>query len=165
MLTAHKPKRSDYADWDGQKFTDDSIAWAINPLYGWIDKNPKADGSKYDIYNDGLRIYTTIDSRMQQYAEEAVGEHMRKLQASFAREKRNSSTAPYSSNPAELSAQTRAKLIANAVRQSERRRVPSLVSLRKPPPRISSPIPLLTNPPTPTSWPWHSSTRGHRAFT
>ncbi len=123
MLTAHKPKRSDYADWDGQKFTDDSIAWAINPLYGWIDKNPKADGSKYDIYNDGLRIYTTIDSRMQQYAEEAVGEHMRKLQASFAREKRNSSTAPYSSNPAELSAQTRAKLIANAVRQSERRRV------------------------------------------
>ena len=48
---------------------------------------------------------------------------MRKLQASFAREKRNSSTAPYSSNPAELSAQTRAKLIANAVRQSERRRV------------------------------------------
>ena len=123
MLTAHKPERSRYASWEGQKFTDDSIAWATNPLFGWIDKNPKADGSKYDIYSDGLRIYTTIDSRMQQYAEEAVGEHMRSLQKSFFREKKGSRTAPYTSNPAELSAETRSKLIAAAVRQSERRRV------------------------------------------
>ncbi|MDE6540740.1 MAG: penicillin-binding protein, partial [Muribaculaceae bacterium] len=70
MLTAHKPVRSKYPSWDNQRFVDDSIAWATNPLFGWIDKNPKADGSKYDIYNDGLRIHTTIDSRMQQYAEE-----------------------------------------------------------------------------------------------
>ena len=123
MLTAHKPERSKYPSWDTQRYTDDSIAWATNPLFGWIDKNPKADGSKYDIYNDGLRIYTTIDSRMQQYAEEAVGEHMRNLQKAFSREKRGSRTAPYTSNPAELSSETRAKLIANAVRQSERRRV------------------------------------------
>ena len=123
MLTAHKPERSRYASWDSQKYVDDSIAWATNPLFGWIDKNPKADGTKYDIYNDGLRIYTTIDSRMQQYAEEAVSEHMQKLQQAFAREKKGSATAPYSSNPAELNAATRAKLIANAVRQSERRRV------------------------------------------
>ena len=126
MLTAHKPDRSKYPSWDSQSFTDDSIAWATNPLFGWIDKNPKADGSKYDIYNDGLRIYTTIDSRMQQYAEEAVNEHMRNLQAAFNREKRGSKTAPYTSNPGELSASTREKLIANAVRQSERRRVAKL---------------------------------------
>jgi len=123
MLTAHKPERSRYASWEDQKFTDDSIAWATNPLFGWIDKNPKADGSKYDIYNDGLRIYTTIDSRMQQYAEEAVKSHMKKLQTAFAREKRGSTAAPYTSNTGELSADMRRKLIANAVRQSERRRV------------------------------------------
>ena len=123
MLTAHKPDRSHYASWESQKFVDDSIAWVTNPLFGWIDKNPKADGTKYDIYNDGLRIYTTIDSRMQQYAEEAVSDHMQKLQQAFAREKKGSSTAPYTSNPGELNAATRAKLIANAVRQSERRRV------------------------------------------
>jgi len=76
MLTAKKPQRSNYMAWENQKFTDDSIAWATNPLYGWIEKNPKADGSHYDIYTDGLKIYTTIDSRMQQYAEEAVAEHL-----------------------------------------------------------------------------------------
>lgn len=122
-LTAHKPVRSDYHAWEAQKFVDDSIAWATNPLYGWIDKNPKADGTKYDIYSDGLRIYTTIDSRMQTYAEEAVDEHMRHLQSQFFREKRNSPTAPYSSNPAELTPAVRASLIKNAIKQSERARV------------------------------------------
>ena len=38
----------------------------------WITENPKPDGSKYNLYSDGLKIYTTIDSRMQQYAEDAV---------------------------------------------------------------------------------------------
>ena len=122
-LTAHKPERLNYMDWERQKFVDDSIAWATNPLYGWIDKNPKDDGTKYDLYSDGLRIYTTIDSRMQTYAESAVNEHMRSLQQQFNREKRYSSTAPYSSNPEELSAETRRKLISTAIRQSERHRV------------------------------------------
>ncbi|HLT32476.1 MAG TPA: transglycosylase domain-containing protein, partial [Aquaticitalea sp.] len=49
----------------------------------WINENPKADGSKYSLYNGGLKIYTTIDSRMQKYAEEAVQKHMAKLQAEF----------------------------------------------------------------------------------
>lgn len=49
----------------------------------WIKNNPKPDGSKYSLYNDGLKIFTTIDSRMQQYAEEAVKRHMPKLQAEF----------------------------------------------------------------------------------
>ena len=128
-LTAHKPERSHYPSWDQQKYVDDSIQWAINPLYGWIDKNPKADGTKYDIYSDGLRIYTTIDSRMQTYAEQAVNEHMSKLQGQFFREKRNSSTAPYTSNPAELDAKTREKLIRTAIKQSERHRVGKLAGL------------------------------------
>lgn len=122
-LTARRPDRDDYQAWEQQKYVDDSIAWATNPLYGWIEKNPKADGTKYDLYSDGLKIYTTIDSRMQTYAEQAVNEHMRSLQRAFDREKRGSSTRPYSSNPAELSADTRRKLIAQAVRQSERHRI------------------------------------------
>ena len=122
-LTAKKPVRSNYPSWDGQKYVDDSIAWATNPLYGWIEKTRKPDGTKYDIYNDGLKIYTTIDSRMQTYAEEAVQEHMKTLQGQFFREKRGSSAAPYTSNRAELSDYLRAKLIKNAIRQSERARV------------------------------------------
>ncbi len=120
VLTAKKPQRSDYPSWDQQRFVDDSVAWATNPLFGWIQKNPKADGTYYDLYNDGLRIYTTIDSRMQHYAEEAVEEHMSQLQKRFNAEK---GRMPYSSNPAELSSAGRDKLIRNAMRQSERYRV------------------------------------------
>jgi len=46
----------------------------------WIDKNPKPDGSKYNIYRDGLKIYTSIDSKMQEYAEEALTKHIANLQ-------------------------------------------------------------------------------------
>ena len=49
----------------------------------WIKDNPKPDGEKYNLYNDGLKIYTTIDSRMQKYAEDAVAQHMPRLQAEF----------------------------------------------------------------------------------
>lgn len=122
-LTAKRPVRSDYPSWDGQRYVDDSIAWANNPLYGWAEKTRKPDGTKYDIYNDGLKIFTTIDSRMQTYAEEAVREHMQDLQRQFFREKRGSSAAPYTSNRGELSDNMRATLIRNAVRQSERARV------------------------------------------
>ena len=128
-LTAHKPELKNYPSWDHQKYVDDSIAWATNPLYGWIDKNPKADGTKYDIYTDGLRIHTTIDSRMQTYAEQSVNEHMRHLQQQFNREKRGSRTAPYTSNPAELDDKTREKLIQTAIRQSERSRIARIAKL------------------------------------
>ncbi len=126
ILTANKPERSNYPSWDRQRFVDDSIAWDTNPLYGWIAKNPKADGSYYDIYADGLRIYTSIDSRMQRYAEEAVHEHLSDLQRRFDREKRG---MPYTSNPNELSATGREKLIRNAIRQSERYRVAKAAGL------------------------------------
>jgi len=129
MLSAKKPVRDNYPSWDKQRFVDDSIAWATNPLFGWIEKTRKPDGTKYDIYNDGLKIYTTIDSRMQQYAEEAVHEHMQSLQTQFFREKRGQSTAPYTTNRNELSDNMRQKLILNAMKQSERGRIARLRGL------------------------------------
>lgn len=95
MMQAKKPERSDYPSWDRQTFVTDSIAWERNPLYGWIEKNPKPDGTKYDIYTDGLKIHTSIDSRMQKYAEEAVAEHLGGyLQPTFNREKKGTKGAP-----------------------------------------------------------------------
>ena len=97
VLTAKKPERKRYASWQGQKFSEDSLAWETNPLYGWCNKNKKADGQYYNVYTDGLKIYTTIDSRMQQYAEEAVREHIGgTLQPAFFKEKKGRSYAPFS---------------------------------------------------------------------
>jgi penicillin-binding protein 1A len=124
MLRAHKPVRSNYMAWEKQKYVDDSIAWENNPLFGWIDKNPKPDGSKYDIYTDGLKIYTTIDSRMQQYAEEAVISHMSgTLQPQFFREKKGVKGAPYTTNREELSAEQLKSLISHAIKQTDRYRI------------------------------------------
>lgn len=77
-MTAQKPKKENYPSWATQQFIEDSIEWVENPLYGWCHKNKKPDGTSYNIYNDGIKIYTTIDSRMQKYAEESVKEHMGK---------------------------------------------------------------------------------------
>ena len=73
-MSATKPKRSDYRNRIDYQI--DSTAWVDDPLYGWINKNVKPDGTKYNLYTDGLRIYTTINSKMQRYAEEAVREHL-----------------------------------------------------------------------------------------
>ncbi|MRX69247.1 penicillin-binding protein 1A [Flavobacterium resistens] len=61
----------------------------------WVAENKKPDGSDYDIYKDGLKIYTTIDSRMQLYAEEAVSEHMKNLQQQFFIEMKTNKNAPF----------------------------------------------------------------------
>ncbi|MDE6642936.1 MAG: transglycosylase domain-containing protein [Muribaculaceae bacterium] len=122
-LTAKRPVRSSYFDWEYQKYVDDSIAWENNPLYGWIEKNPKPDGSKYDIYSDGLKIYTTIDSRMQRYAEDAVEEHMKSLQAQFFKEKKNVKNAPYTTNRTELPENQLKILIDRALKQTDRYRI------------------------------------------
>ncbi|MDE6377625.1 MAG: penicillin-binding protein [Duncaniella sp.] len=123
MLRAKRPVRENYRGWENQKFIDDSIAWETNPLFGWIEKNPKPDGSKYDIYNDGLKIYTTIDSRMQQYAEEAVAEHLGgELQKAFFREKKGTKGAPYTTDRAELSEIRLNHLIRNAMKNTDRYR-------------------------------------------
>ena len=95
-LTAKEPKESDYSEWNKAQYALDKQQWDNNPLYGFCEKNHKADGSKYDIYQDGLKIYTTIDSRMQRYAEEAVSEHMQEQQKSFFRELKRKKNAPFS---------------------------------------------------------------------
>lgn len=99
MLMAKKPVRSDYASWQQQKFYEDSVAWEQDPLYGWCNKNMNRDGRPYNIYTDGLKVYTTIDSRMQEYAEEAVAKHVTgELQPLFDKELRSSRNAPYAAS-------------------------------------------------------------------
>jgi len=98
VMTADKPVRSNYASWQSQKFSEDSLAWETNPLYGFCHKNRKPNGDPYDLYTDGLKIHTTIDSRMQQYAEEAMTKHISEvLQPQFARQIRGQKNAPFSS--------------------------------------------------------------------
>jgi penicillin-binding protein 1A len=82
----------------------------------WIEKNPKADGSKYDLYTDGLKIYVSIDSRMQEYAEEAVSAHMANLQEAFFKEQKTNKTAPFRS----LTTEEIEKTINRAMRVSDR---------------------------------------------
>ncbi|MBO5562323.1 MAG: transglycosylase domain-containing protein [Bacteroidales bacterium] len=94
-MSAEQPKRSNYAT--KEDFQADSLLWADDPLYGWLNKNSKNDGSPYDLDRDGLRIYTTVNYKMQKYAEEAIAEHLGKdLQKAFFRELRNRRNAPFS---------------------------------------------------------------------
>ena len=96
LMTKKKPVRSHYLAWEGQQYYEDSVAWINNPLFGWCAKNKKKDGTNYNLYTDGLKIYTTIDSRMQQYAEEAVNEHVAGyLQPLFFKEKKRRKNAPF----------------------------------------------------------------------
>lgn len=121
VLNAKKPVKKNYRGWQMQKFYEDSLAWETNPLYGWCAKNKKKDGSNYNLYTDGLKIYTTINSRMQQYAEEAVQEHVAEyLQPRFFKEKKGRKTAPYTN---QLSNEEVEAILNRSIRQSERRRV------------------------------------------
>lgn len=96
ILMAKKPARSDYASWQNQKYYEDSLAWETDPVFGWCNKNVKRDGTPYNIYTDGLKVYTTIDSRMQRYAEEAVQKHVvGELQPLFDKELKTNKNAPY----------------------------------------------------------------------
>lgn len=97
VMTAKEPKDSDYPEWNKLQYQIDKWQWDNNALYGFVEKTRKPDGSKYDIYQDGLKIYTTIDSRMQKYAEEAVNEHMQDQQKAFFKELKRKKTAPFSS--------------------------------------------------------------------
>ncbi|MGL5957078.1 MAG: transglycosylase domain-containing protein, partial [Phocaeicola sp.] len=99
VMNAKEPDRSNYRSWQMQKFYEDSLAWETDPLYGWCVKNVKKDGTPYNLYTDGLKIYTTLDSRMQKYAEEAVQEHVAEyLQPRFFKEKSRKKTAPFTSH-------------------------------------------------------------------
>lgn len=123
-LSAKKPDRKDYASWQTQKFIEDSVEWATNPLYGWCNKNKKADGTPYNLYRDGLKIISTIDSRMQRYAEESVVYHLKKdLQPVFNRHLRVLKNKPFSND---LSKDEVDRILDQAIRQSERYRVAKL---------------------------------------
>jgi penicillin-binding protein 1A len=119
-LMAEEPQRDKYPSWQRVQFTIDSIAWENDPLYGWCNKNLKKDGTPYNIYKDGLKVYTTIDSRMQRYAEEAVYAHVAKfLQPAFDKECATKANAPFTDKltPAEVKS-----ILSRSIRQSERYR-------------------------------------------
>ena len=121
VMTAKKPEKKNYRGWQMQEFYEDSLDWENNPLFGWCNKNKKADGTYYNVYTDGLKIYTTIDSRMQTYLEEAVHEHVAEyLQPRFFKAKKGQKTAPFTD---ELTVEEVDKIMNRAMRQSERYRV------------------------------------------
>jgi len=119
-LSAEKPERENYASWQEQQFIEDSIAWLEDPLFGWTNKNLKADGTKYNIYSDGLKIYTTIDSRLQTYAENAIKQHIgEEIQPLFFKEKEGRSRAPFTSK---ITQEQYENIIDRAMRNSDRYR-------------------------------------------
>lgn len=120
-MMARRPDLSDYPAWNKRQYVIDSIAWNNDPLYGWCNKNFKRDGKLYNIYTDGLKIMTTIDSRMQKYAEEAVFAQVAKnLQPAFNRANKSKRNAPFSDN---LTSKQVREIMHRAMVQSERYRV------------------------------------------
>ena len=120
VLTAKEPRESEYAEWNKQQYELDKWQWENNPLYGFCEKNKKPDGTHYDIYQDGLKIYTTIDSRMQRYAEEAVSEHMQAQQKAFFRELKRKKNAPFSK---QLTQEEVDGIMNRSMRQTDRYRI------------------------------------------
>ena len=118
-MNAKEPLRSGYARYED--YVADSLQWANDPFYGWLNKNAKPDGTRYSLDKDGLRIYTTINYKMQQYAEEAVAEHLGKdLQKSFWRDIAGKVRKPFSN---EVDKATVDRLMAQARRWSDRYRI------------------------------------------
>jgi penicillin-binding protein 1A len=119
-MMAKKPNWSDYPSWGYIKYHLDSLAWEQDPLYGWCNKNRKRDGSTYNVYTDGLKVYTTVDSRMQRYAEQACYDHVVKfLQPAFNEGRKVKKNFPYS----DLSQSQVADALNRAARQSDRYRL------------------------------------------
>ncbi|MDX9812669.1 MAG: transglycosylase domain-containing protein [Bacteroidales bacterium] len=116
IMRRPEPDRSAYVT---QTSYDDALwEWENNPLYGWCNKNTKPDGSPYDIYKDGLKIYTTINSKMQQYAEEAVREHLSiEVQPDFDKRAKGFRNPPYSND---LTKKQVDDLIMRSVKESDR---------------------------------------------
>lgn len=119
-MMAKRPERSDYPSWNRAQFVVDSIQWENDPLYGWCNKNYKKDGSPYNVYSDGLKVFTTIDSRIQQYAEEAMYQHVaRYLQPRFSAEIARKPSSPYSDK---LTPKQIKSILDRSITQSERYR-------------------------------------------
>ena len=118
-MNAREPRRSEYQY--VEDYVQDSIRWREDPLYGWLSKNRKADGSEYNLDRDGLRIYTTINYNMQKYAEEAVDEYLGgHLQKLFDREVRWKTNKPFANN---VDKKTVDMLMRQARRWSDRYRL------------------------------------------
>lgn len=119
-IMAKKPDLKDYPSWNRVQYSIDSTAWENDPLYGWCNKNYKKNGEHYNVYTDGLKIFTTIDSRMQRYAEEAVLQHVgHYLQPAFSKENRTKPNAPFTNA---LTASEVKGILDRSIRQSERYR-------------------------------------------
>lgn len=120
-MNAKKPERADYGAWQIQKYKEDSVEWETNPLYGWCNKNKKADGTPYNLYRDGVRIITTIDSRMQRYAEEALTTHLKNnLQPAFNKHLRKLKNKPFSNS---MSDDAVTGILDQSIKQTERYRL------------------------------------------
>lgn len=118
-MSAKQPKRSSYSQYED--YVVDSLQWADNELYGWLNKTRKTDGSSYNLDKDGLRIYTTLNYKMQQYAEEAVAEHLGKdLQNAFWRDMRWKKNRPFTDG---IDQSTVDRLMKQARRWSDRYRM------------------------------------------
>ncbi len=118
MMTAPEPQRKNYSSYE--RFVEDSIAWQNNPLFGWANRNFKPDGSPYNIYRDGLRIYTTIHSRHQQFAEEAMAEHLGlELQDAFFRDIKRHKRSPFANDVTREQVQ---RILDLSMRRTERYR-------------------------------------------
>lgn len=118
IMTAKEPKSRNYSD--QSLYSHDSLQWETNPLYGWVEKNPKPDGSRYNLYKDGLKIYTTLNSRMQVYAEQAVAEHMSgDLQPAFFKHWKGRQEAPFDF-PSDKVKEEAQKLMTSSMKRSDR---------------------------------------------
>ncbi len=116
--TMRKPE-PDRNKYEKQSSYDDALwEWQNNSLYGWCKKNKKPDGTSYDVYKDGLKIYTTINSHMQKYAEEALTEHLSKdVQPGFYKRAKGFKNPPYSDD---LKKEEVEDLIMASLKQSDR---------------------------------------------
>lgn len=117
-MNAKEPKKSSYKYLE--EYQADSLRWENDQLYGWLNKNSKPDGSSYNLDKDGLKIYTTLNSKMQLYAEQAVAEHLGgNLQKSFFADMRWKRNKPFA---ADVPAETAENLMKQARRWSDRYR-------------------------------------------
>jgi penicillin-binding protein 1A len=115
-MIRYEPERNMF--YSDDQYEDALWRWENDPLYGWCRKNKKPDGTNYNLYRDGLRIYTTLNSRMQGYAEEALREHLSlDLQPAFNQRAKGYRNPPYSND---LNSSQIKQLINRSVRQSDR---------------------------------------------
>ncbi len=127
LMQAKKPQKKNY--WDKHRYSVDSLEWINNPLYGWIEKHPKVNGDKYDLYRDGLQIYTTINSRLQKHAEDAVTEHIGgELQGDFWKDQKGRKKAPFSYD---MTDEQIDRILTRSMRQTDRYRAYKRAKLSK----------------------------------